>query len=228
VVSRSPIWLTGFIDLPAEHYDAGVAFWRAVTGYGISPPRGDQGEFATLIPPDGDPYLRVQRLAEGAPGLHLDLHHPDHEFQVFGSPAGFAYCQVSEALGNRPPPTVWPGGHRSAVDQLCIDIPPSRFDEECAFWAGALGRPLIEFPTAPEFLAVERPPGHPLRILLQRQDDEQPRATAHFDVSTDDRAAEARRHEALGATVVREHEWWTVLRDPVDAEYCLVDRTWRD
>jgi hypothetical protein len=224
----TPTWLTAFLDLPPDRYDEGVAFWRAVTDYGISAPRGDHDEFATLVPPDGDPYLRVQRLADGEPGLHLDLHHPDHEFEVLASPSGFPYCQVSEDLSSRPRQTVWTGGHRSAVDQLCIDVPPSRFDEECAFWAERTGWELIDFPTAPEFRALHRPSEQPLRILLQRLTDEQPRATAHFDVSTDDRDAEARRHEALGAAVLREHEWWTVLRDPVGMDYCLVDRTWSD
>jgi len=67
-------WVTVFFDLPAGSFDAGVAFWRAVTGYGLSAPRGTDGEFATLLPPSGDAYLRVQRIREGAGGCHLDLH----------------------------------------------------------------------------------------------------------------------------------------------------------
>ncbi len=220
----TPAWLTAFIDLPADGYDEGVSFWRAVTGCGLSEPRGSKAEFATLVPADGDPYLRVQRLLDGGPGIHLDLHHPDHAFQVLASPAGLAYCLVSEGLAGRPRPTAGLGGHRSVVDTVCIDIPPSRFDEECAFWADRTGWPLVDIPGAPEFRAVRRPPEQPIRILLQRLDDEQPAATAHLDLSTDDRPAETRRHQALGATVVREQEWWTVLRDPVGAEYCLVDR----
>ncbi len=224
----SPTWLTAFIDLPADGFDEGLRFWRAATGYGLSEPRGDHAEFATLIPGDGDPFLRVQRLADGGPGVHLDLHHPDLEFEVLASPSGFAYCQVPESQSGRPRPTVWPGGHRSVVDTICLDIPPSRFDEECAFWSDRTGWPLVEIPNAPEFLAVRRPREQPIRILLQRLADEQAQTTAHLDVSTDDREAETRRHEALGASVVRQHQWWTVLRDPTGAEYCLVDRTWPD
>ncbi|MGH3293660.1 MAG: hypothetical protein ACRDP7_17815, partial [Trebonia sp.] len=59
-------WLTIFLDFPAGSFDDGVAFWREVTGYGLSPARGADGEFATLLPPAGDAYLRVQRIADGA------------------------------------------------------------------------------------------------------------------------------------------------------------------
>ena len=67
-------WLTAFLDFPADSFDAGVAFWRSVTGYGLSPSRGEDGQFATLLPPSGDAYLRVQRVVSGAGGCHLDLH----------------------------------------------------------------------------------------------------------------------------------------------------------
>jgi hypothetical protein len=225
----TPNWLSAFIDLPADEYARGLDFWRAVTGYGVSPDEGDHHEYATLLPPDGDPHLRIQRLEEGAARLHLDLHHPDQEFRVLGSPAGLPYCEVSAVRERRARPVTWPGGHRSVVDQVCIDVPPSRWEEECAFWSDRTGWKLVDFPTAPEFRSLHRPPDQPIRILLQRLDDEQPRATAHFDVSTDDPEAERRRHQALGATVVAEHLWWTVLRDPLGSAYCLVGRdptTW--
>jgi hypothetical protein len=52
-------WLTVFLDFPAGSFEAGVAFWREATGSGRSPFRGVHGEFATLLPPSGDAYLRV-------------------------------------------------------------------------------------------------------------------------------------------------------------------------
>jgi hypothetical protein len=67
-------WVTVFLDFPAGRFDAGVAFWQRVTGYGLSPSRGAAGEFATLLPPLGDAYLRVQRTGSGPGGCHLDLH----------------------------------------------------------------------------------------------------------------------------------------------------------
>ena len=67
-------WLTVFLDFPAGSFQAGVAFWREATGSGVSPFRGVHGGFATLLPPSGDAYLRVQRVIEGGGGCHLDLH----------------------------------------------------------------------------------------------------------------------------------------------------------
>ncbi|HEY1699997.1 MAG TPA: VOC family protein [Trebonia sp.] len=67
-------WLTIFFDFPGAGFERGAAFWREVTGSGLSPFRGPGGEFATLLPPDGDAYLRVQRIHEGPARNHLDLH----------------------------------------------------------------------------------------------------------------------------------------------------------
>ena len=39
-----------------------------------------------------------------------------------------------------------------------------------------------------------------------------------------ERAAAAERHVTLGASLVREHPWWTVLTDPAGMAYCLTDR----
>src|SRR5207302_8406403 len=74
-VTAVPVrWLTVFLDFPADSFGAGVAFWREVTGSGLSPLRGAAGEFATLLPADGDAYPRVQRVAGGSGGPQLDLH----------------------------------------------------------------------------------------------------------------------------------------------------------
>lgn len=72
-------WLTAFHDMPADVFDTGTSFWQSITGYRLSPRRGVSQEFATLIPPDGDPFLRVQRTVDGPPGCHLDVHvdHPE-------------------------------------------------------------------------------------------------------------------------------------------------------
>jgi predicted enzyme related to lactoylglutathione lyase len=219
-----PTWLTAFIDLTPEGYDAGVAFWEGVTGYSVSPTRGERDEFATLVPPEGDAYLRVQRVADGTGGVHLDVHRPGQQFEVRRSPGGLDYCEVSEPLSRRPPLATWPGGHRSQVDQVCLDIPPRAYERECAFWRDLIGLELQQSTYFEEFRTLVRPPDQPLRLLLQRVGDDRPRVTAHLDVFTTDREAEARRHEALGATVLREHEHFTVLTDPTGAAYCITPR----
>jgi len=220
----NPTWLTAFIDLPPTAYDAGVAFWEGVTGYSVSPSRGERGEFATLVPPEGDAFLRVQRVADGPGGVHLDVHRPGQPFEVRRSPGGFAYCEVSEPLSVRPPAATWPGGHRSLVDQVCLDIAPTAYERECAFWRDLTGLELRQSAYFEEFRTLVRPAGQPLRLLLQRVGDDRPRVTAHLDVYTTDREAETRRHEALGATVLREHVHFTVLSDPTGSAYCITPR----
>ena len=67
-------WLSAFLDFPAEDFNRGVDFWCAATGTRRSAARGPGGRFMTLLPADGDGYLRVQRIDEGVGGSHLDLH----------------------------------------------------------------------------------------------------------------------------------------------------------
>jgi hypothetical protein len=121
-----PTWLTAFLDFRADEFDTGVAFWQGVTGFGLSKVRGEHDEFATLLPPYGDAFLRVQRLDSGDNGIHVDLHARDHPFEVRRSPGGLVYCLVSGSESVRPEPVTWPGGNRSMVDQVCLDIPPER------------------------------------------------------------------------------------------------------
>jgi hypothetical protein len=73
----TPLWVVAFIDLPSDRHEAGADFWSAVTGFQRGPQRGEQGQFATLVPPDGTDYLRVQRLDGHPPRVHLDLHVDD-------------------------------------------------------------------------------------------------------------------------------------------------------
>jgi hypothetical protein len=244
-------WITVFLDFPAPAFGPGVAFWREATGYGLSAPRGESGEFATLVPPDGDAYLRVQRVLDGPGGCHLDLHvdtasesldevarravrlgasvlHRDDEdgLTVASSPAGLAFCLVHWAGETVVPGPLGTPGGATRVDTLCIDVPPERFQEECSFWSGLTGweaKPA----RVPGYSYLERPAGQPLpaRLLLQRLDAAPPgqRARAHADLGCTDELA-VTRHVELGARVVATHEHWTVLTDPAGREYCLVSR----
>jgi hypothetical protein len=219
----TPTWLTAFLDLTADELDPAVAFWRAVTGYSLSAPRGERSEFATLVPASGDAHLRVQRVASGESGVHLDLHAPGQEFEVRRSPGGFAFCLVPGEESVVAPPATWSDGNRSVVDQVCLDIPPAAYEEECAFWAGLTGWQLHET-DAREFRRLRRPAGQPLNVLLQRLDSSDGPVRAHLDLATDDRAAETRRHEGLGAAVLAVHDGWTVMRPPAGPVYCITGR----
>ena len=111
-------WLTVFLDFPAAEFEPGIAFWRAVTGYGLSPFRGPGGDFATLLPPSGDAYLRVQRVLSGSGGYHLDLHVDTAGVDT----AGGALQALDEAAGQ----AVALGAtvrHREAGEVIVADSP---------------------------------------------------------------------------------------------------------
>ena len=71
-------WITAFLDTARESAEVSETFWSRVTGYHVSPSRGERDEFATLLPATGDAHLKVQRVVQTPPGgLHLDLHTDD-------------------------------------------------------------------------------------------------------------------------------------------------------
>jgi hypothetical protein len=217
-----------------------VYFSEELTWSALSPPRGTAGEFVTLVPEKGDAFLRVQRLAAGPAGCHLVVHVDEVVTAgelatslgatplrppAFSSPGGFVFCIVSHhGEGERPPPTGWPDGHRSLVDQMCLDIPPRPFAPEAIFWAALTGWER-RTGSRPEFEYLVRPPEMPLRLLLQRLDEDQPGpCRAHLDLACDDVISEQRRHELLGATAVRTMPNWTTMRGPAGTEYCITRR----
>ena len=237
-------WATGFFDFPAARFEAGVRFWLSVTGATLSPPRGSSGEFVTLLPEIGDAYLRVQRVEQGPGGIHLDLHAVDVEessqaaldlgaavFEVgpgrtaLVSPAGVRFCLVGHrGERHRPPPTVSAAGVRSLVDQVSVDVGPTRYAEEAAFWTGLTGWERHRG-ALPEFEYLVRPADVPLRLLLQRLADDDPSGgRVHVDLACDDVARETRRHVALGASVIRVMRYWTTLTDPTGLAYCITAR----
>lgn len=238
----TPFWTSAFLDLAADAHADGLAFWRDVTGWTVSPVRGGAGEFVTLLPGEGDDHLRVQRLASGRSRLHLDLHVDDPRaaadravvlgarevadlgYVVLRSPGGFPFCLVTHPASTPAPATSWPGGHRSAVDQVCLDVPAELHDRELAFWQALTGRELAVSPGHPEFHRLRRPAHEPLHLLVQRLDDPLGEVRAHLDLAASDVPAETARHETLGARVVAVHDEWTVLTDPAGAAYCITGR----
>jgi predicted enzyme related to lactoylglutathione lyase len=239
-------WATAFLDSTAGDWDRTLAFWQAATASTLSASRGPDHEFVTLVPADGDGFLRAQRVRSGPGGVHLDLHVPDiraaadaavrlgarevaaSDHVVLASPGGLAFCCVDAYPARRPGPASWPrpggGTHASLVDQLAIDVPAEHWDAERAFWAAFTG--WSEQPTAPgaSLVPLRRPPGLPLRLLLQRLDEPTGPVRAHLDLACTDRPAETDRHAALGARVEAVRERWTVLADPAGRRYCLTDR----
>ena len=235
-------WTTAMLDLPAGSVDEATSFWCAVAGTTLSPTRGPEQEFRSLLPPSGDdPALKVQRLGNGPARIHLDLAGPDPAgnraraervgarllddspgYATYSSPHGLVFCVVTETPARPPAPVDW-GTHTSLVDQVCVDVPERWFDDEAAFWSALLERDLHDSPGYAEFARLDRRPGDPLRFLLQRCGFDGP-VRAHLDLGTTARAAEVDRITPLGAPVVRVTEGWTTLRDPAGLEFCVTDR----
>jgi hypothetical protein len=234
-----PRWTTAFLDLPRDAIAASVEFWRGVTATGISPPRGADGEFVTLLPSDGDAFLRVQRF-DGGPRVHLDLHVDDptaaaasavalgavelfrEDHVVLRSPGGFVFCVVPWQGEQRRPAPV--GG--VVVDQVALDVPDALHAREVEFWSALTGW-AAHGTDEPELTLLRRPAGIPLRVLLQRLGTDDPResVTAHLDLA----AGAARRdvadaHVAAGARILAERPHWVVMQDPAGIVYCLTAR----
>lgn len=232
-------WLTAFLDLPAPVHAAGTEFWLAATGTTLSAPRGDAGQFASLVPADGDVHLKVQRRPADAPArVHLDLHVDDVALEaaraehlgarrlmtaghiVLASPGGFVFCLVTHRGEARVPAA------RDGVrlDQLMLDVPRDVHDAECAFWSAFTGwehRP----ETPEEFSELVVPAGLPWRVLVQRLDEPSGEVRAHLDWAAGDGVADVvARHVALGAVEVGRRRGWVVLRDPAGLGYCVTAR----
>lgn len=227
-------WIRLVLDTPVADVDDAVAFWSAITGWRPSERRGEDGRFRTLLPPTGSAFVTMQAVDQPA-GIHLDLDSTDrsasidlarslgastawtdHDVEVMRSPGGFTFCQT---LLDEEPSLVRDG--TTILDQVCLDIPGDLWEAEVAFWRDLTGRELT-WGIRPEFafLGLE---GHP-RILLQRLDEAAGSVRAHPDLATADRAADVRRHVALGASSGAVHERWTVLTAPGGQVYCLTDR----
>ncbi|MCF1648948.1 VOC family protein [Streptomyces indiaensis] len=231
-------WTYAFIDRPRETFGAACDFWTAATDTRLSELRGEHDEFVTLLPEGADACVKVQAVGPGSGGAHLDFCVDDvPEFAgaavrlgasvvtdlgslvVLRSPGGQLFC-ADPWRGQSARPGVVRG---SRLDQVCVDVPPSAYDAEVAFWSALLDGWESRPGALPEFHVVEPPPGLPVRLLLQRLGEEGT-ASAHLDLACADVAATRAHHERLGAGFVAGFSGWTVLRDPSGGTYCLTSR----
>ncbi|MGC0337973.1 VOC family protein [Streptomyces sp. SLBN-8D4] len=232
-------WTYAFVDRPVARFAQACDFWAGATGTRLSEPRGERREFVTLMPSGGaDACVKAQAVASGPGGAHLDFCVDDvRKFAkaaqalgahvvadqgtlvVLRSPAGQLFCADPWRGQSTRPPVV----RGSRLDQVCLDLPPSLHEAEVAFWAALLPE-WESLPGAlPEFHVLKPPAGLPVRILLQRLDEERP-AAAHLDLACADIEATRAEHERLGAEFVAEGRRWTVMRDPAGGLYCLTGR----
>lgn len=231
-------WTYAFIDRPTARLGPAQAFWTAVTDTRLSESRGDQGEFTTLLPGAGDACVKVQGVDSGDGGAHLDFAVEDVDafvgsatalgatvvgaytgWAVLRSPAGQLFCAVPWH-GESVRPAVVAG---SRLDQVSVDVPPTAYDTEVAFWERLTAWDSLPG-SLPEFHVLRPPAGLPARVLLHRLGTDRPGASAHLDLACADIAATRARHEELGATAVAPFPHWTVMRDPAGGTYCLTGR----
>jgi hypothetical protein len=229
-----------FLDVPVEQVDVARAFWPAATGWPVGEPWPEHPEFASLTPADGAPYLHVQAVG-GPPRVHVDVvGDPERDtdrlerlgatrgprfadWQVMSSPAGLPFCVCDERWPHRRPgAAAWPGGHRSRLVQLCVDVPAQAYDAELAFWRAATGW-ADEPVDAPEFHRLVHREESALQLLVQRlgADDGARHARAHLDLGADDVSAEVARLAMLGAQVLGPGSGFVVLRDPTGLPFCV-------
>jgi hypothetical protein len=233
-------WTWLFLDTPRRDADRSWDFWSEATGCRRSAVRGEHGEFATLLPDRGDAWLKLQAVADGPGGIHLDLdvddvHAAAAEAERLGatrvggigdvvvvlrSPGGLTFC-LTPRHGDREQVRA---GAVELVDQVCLDCPVDGHDAEVAFWAALTGWEWVDV-DEPELSRLRRPGSIPFRLLFQRLDEPTGVVRAHVDVACADRGSSLARHLAAGAQVVLEREGWTVMTDPVGRVYCLTDRS---
>ncbi|MFC4126756.1 VOC family protein [Nocardia rhizosphaerae] len=234
-------WMWAFLDRPAESFDECVRFWATVTGSTVSAPRGERGEFVTLLPERGQAWVKMQAVGDGG-GIHLDLDVDDvaaavsvatrlgatvrtvePDYTVLTSPAGQTFCCTPyrrEAPALTAVVTA-PDGTRTRLDQICLDLSAADLTVDTVFWQELTDWPLSPG-RRPEFARLRGGDG-PLQFLLQRLDTPRP-AGAHVDLASTDIAATAAWHESLGATHVADGSGWIVLRDPSGTTYCVTGR----
>lgn len=245
-------WVWVFLDTVETQTGPSWEFWRQVTRSSLSPTRGERGEFATFLPEQGDPWVKVQAVQTVPPtppgatgGIHLDL-----DVESPRAAADEARALGATELGTIDDETGTPGvvimaspggqvfcfttargegtrqvrdGQPDLLDQVCLDLPDLSFAVDVDFWHRLTGWQ-VGTGSHHEFAALARPDGIPVRILLQRLGEREGPARAHVDLACRDRAATRARHEALGARASGEGPRWTVMTDPVGRTYCLTDR----
>jgi hypothetical protein len=234
-------WVWAFLDTLGSDADRSGEFWSTVTRSTLMGPRGPHDEFSTLRPGSGDAWVTLQRVLGGG-GVHLDLDveqplpeageeavrlgavvvEREDDSVVLQSPAGFTFCLTSWRNAGSPATQVREG-QPDLLDQVCLDVPADEYAREVDFWEVLTGWPKRPG-SLPEFVSLTRPDGIPLRLLFQRLGEASGTARGHLDFACLDRHATRDVHLAAGATAVAEHEFWTVMRDPVGRVYCLTSR----
>jgi hypothetical protein len=234
------------IDVPADAFDATLAFWASALA-GDPVPAPDDDRYVHLRGARSVVEVHLQRLDAGTGRYHLDLApagpsadpdaidaevarlveigasspRPDDEgWTVLRSPAGLLLCVVpAGAPASAVGPRVPGTGY---LDAVFVDVPDDVFDAELTFWVAALGGRIMD-PPAPDspyrYVGDLAAAGGRLSMAVQRVGAP---ARHHVDLSVADVATEVRRLEALGARRIAEIDTWITLADPAGNLFCVV------
>ena len=102
---------------------------------------------------------------------------------------------------------------------VVFDFEDDVHDAATEFWRVALMADLRRGHTYPEYHVLEHPAATG-EVMIQRLGEGPSRL--HLDIETDDPPAEIARLRTAGATIVAQHDEWTVLRDPAGLLFCVV------
>jgi len=108
--------------------------------------------------------------------------------------------------------------HKSRLGTLIVDCQTDDLGREAQFWASALGASIEQRDDEGRYIRLGTNADDP-RVLLQKV--EHP-SWIHIDIETDNREAEVKRLEKLGAKVVEVMERWTVMEAPSKHRFCII------
>jgi len=101
---------------------------------------------------------------------------------------------------------------------MIVDCQTDDLEREAKFWSLALGSVVVAHGRDARYIDLRGDPADPHVIL---QNVEHP-SRIHIDIETDDRDAEVKRLESIGAKVVEVMERWTVMQAPSGHRFCII------
>lgn len=110
--------------------------------------------------------------------------------------------------------------HKSRLGALIVDCQTDDLFRDSDFWSAAFGMSAESRSEqrAENYVRFEGKPGE-VQVILQKVDHP---SRVHIDIETDNKEAEVKRLEALGAVVVAQLEKWTVLEAPSGHRFCVI------
>jgi predicted enzyme related to lactoylglutathione lyase len=107
--------------------------------------------------------------------------------------------------------------HHSRFSTVIIDCQTSDLPAAAKFWSQAFGRPAVENPANPTYIALQMHAGEVICQVQAVAHD----SRVHLDIETDDLEAEVARLEQLGARAAVRNPTWVVMEAPTGQRFCV-------